>query len=135
MLAKKYYNNLTIKLPFSSFKSKNLLAIKDHVNKSLRSCVVYTFTCAGCNSVYIGETSHHLSTQVCEHLFTDTNSHIFKHLKTSTPCKNLCNENCFKVLDTASTYHNLKIKEALHIIWERPSLSKQLQHYNSSLSF
>ena len=135
MLAKKYCNNLNIKLAFSSFKIKNLLAVKDRVNKSLRSCIVYKFTCTGCNSVYIGETSRHLSTRVREHLFTDKNSHIFKHLKTSTPCKNLCSENCFKVLDSASNYHNLKIKEALHIMWERPNLNKQLQHYNISLSF
>ena len=106
-----------------------------NLNTSLRSCIVYKFTCAGCNSVYIGETSRHLSTRVREHLFTDKNSHSFKHLKTSTPCKNLCSENCFKVLDSASNYHNLKIKEALHIMWERPSLNKQLQHYNISLSF
>ena len=135
MLAKKYCNNLNIKLAFSSFKIKNLLAVKDRVNKSLRSCIVYKFTCAGCNSVYIGETSRHLSTRVREHLFTDKNSHIFKHLKTSIPCKNLCSENCFKVLDSASNYHNLKIKEALHIMWERPNLNKQLQHYSISLSF
>ena len=135
MLAKKYCNNLNIKLAFSSFKIKNLLAVKHRVNKSLRSCVVYKFTCAECNSIYIGETSRHLSTRLREHLFTDKNSHIFKHFKTSTPCKNLCCENCFKVLDSASTYHNLKIKEALHIMWERPNLNKQLQHYNISLSF
>ena len=105
------------------------------MNKSLRSCVVYRFTCAGCNSAYIDETSHHLSTRVCEHLFTDKISHIFKHLKTSTPCKNLCSEKCFKVIDSASTYHNLKIMEALHIMWERSNLNKQLQYYNISLSF
>ena len=62
--------------------------------------------------------------------------HIFKYLKNSTPCKNLCSETCFKVLDSASTYHNLKTKEALHIMWERPNLNKQLkyQNYNISLS-
>ena len=134
MLAKKYCNNLNIKLALYSFKIKTLLAVKDRVNKSLRSCVVYKFTFAGCNSVYIGETSRHLSTRECEHLFTDKNAHIFKHLKNSTPCKNLCSESCFKVLDSASTYHNLKIKEAMHIIWERPNLNKKLQHYNISLS-
>ena len=134
MLAKKYCNNLNIKLEFSSFKIKKLLAVKDRVNKSLRSCVVYKLTCAGCNSVYIGETSRHLSKRVREHLFTDKNSHTFKHLKNSNPSKNHCSESCFKVLDSASTYHNLKIKEALHIIWKRPNLNKQLQHYNISLS-
>ena len=29
----------------------------------------------------------------------------------------------------------LKIKEALHIMWERPNLNKQLQDYNVLLSF
>ena len=81
MLAKKYCKNLDIKLAFSSFKIKNLLTGKDRVHRSLRSCVVYKFSCAGCNSVYIGETTRHLSTRVREHLYTDKNSHIFKHLK------------------------------------------------------
>ena len=70
-----------------------------------------------------------------EHLFTDDNSHIFKHLKSSGSCRDACGEGCFKVLDSASTYHSLKIKEALHIMWGRPNLNKQLQHYNVSLSF
>ena len=39
------------------------------------------------------------------------------------------------MLDLVSTHHSLKIKEALHIMWERPNLNKQLQHYNVSLSF
>ena len=83
MLAKKYCKNLNIRLAFSSFKIKNLLTVKDRVHRSLRSCVVYKFSCAGCNSVYIGETTRHLSTRVREHLCTDKNSHIFKHLKNS----------------------------------------------------
>ena len=135
MLAKKYCKNLNIKLAFSSFKIKNLITVKDCVPRSLRSCVVYKFICAGCNSVYIGETSRHLSTRVREHLFTDKNSHIFKHLKSSSTCKDACGEGCFRVLDSASSHHNLRIKEALHIMWERPNLNKQLNHYNVSLNF
>ena len=101
----------------------------------LRSCVVYKFTCAECNSVYVGETSRHISTRVREHLFSDKNSHIFKHLQSSDACKNACNETCFKVIDSARTHYQLKIKEALHIMWEGPSLNKQVQHYNFSLAF
>ena len=33
--------------------------------------------------MYTGETSRHLSTRVCEYLFNDKNSIIFKHLKDS----------------------------------------------------
>ena len=68
-LIKTYCNNLNIKLVFSSFKIKNLIRVKDFVLRSLRSCVVYKFTCAECNSAYVGETSRHISTHVREHLF------------------------------------------------------------------
>ena len=116
-LIKKYCSNLTIKLAFGSFKVKNLIKVKDSVHRSLRSRVVYKFICAGCNSVYVGETCRHISTRAHQHLCTDKNSHFYK------------------VIDSAKTYHQLKIKEALHILWEGPNLSKQVQHYNFSLTF
>ena len=71
MLVKKYCKNLNSKLAFSSFKIKNLVTVKDHVHRLLRLCVVYKFTCAVCNSVYIGKTTRHLTTRVREHLYTD----------------------------------------------------------------
>ena len=70
-----------------------------------------------------------------EHLFTDKNSHIFKHLKSSSSCKDASGEGCFRVLYSASSHHNLRIKEALYIMWEWPNLNKQLNHYNVSLNF
>ena len=70
-----------------------------------------------------------------EHLFSDKNSHIYKHLKSSSACREACNEICFAVLDSAGTAYKLKIKEALHIMWEGPKLNKQLNHYNISLNF
>ena len=48
-----------------------------------------------------------------------------KHLKSFDECRKSCNDHCFKVLDTASTYQP-KIKEALHILLERPILNKKL---------
>ena len=109
--------------------------VKDTVPRSLRSNVVYKFNCAEYNSAYVGETSRHLSTRVREHLYTDKNSNIFKHLKSSDKCKKACNDSCFTILDSASTYHQLKIKEALHIMWEWPVLNKQVQHLYVLLSF
>ena len=32
-------------------------------------------------------------------------------------------EKCFAVLDSANTAFKLKVKEALHIMWERPNLN------------
>ena len=86
-LIKKYCSNLTIKLAFGSFKVKNLIKVKDSVPRSLRSSAVYKFTCAGRNSVYVGETCRHISTRVREHLCTDKihafiNTYkVIKHVK------------------------------------------------------
>lgn len=52
--------------------------------------------------------------------------HIFQHLQQSQACRNSCSAECFKVLDHATTKFQIKIKEALHISWEQPSLDKQL---------
>ena len=37
---------------------------------------------------------------------------------------------CFVVIDQATTRTQLKIKEAVHIHWEKPSLNQQLFHVN-----
>ena len=104
--------------------------VKHTVPRLLHSNVVYKFNCAECNSAYVGETSRHLSTRVREHLYTDKKSNVFKHLKSSGKCKKACNDSCFTILDSASTYHQLKIKEPLHILWEKPVLNKHVQHFD-----
>ena len=67
---------------------------------------------------------------MCEYLFSDKNSHAYKHLNSSTACREACDEKCLTVLDSANTAYKLKIKEALHIMWEGPNLNKQLNHDN-----
>ena len=108
---------------------------KDFVPDSLKSCVVYQFTCASCAARYIGETNRHFNTRVNEHLFHDKNSHIFKHLSASKWCKDKCDISCFKIIDHASTYSQLKIKESFHIEQLKPELKKQVQHVSLSLHF
>ena len=109
--------------------------MKDPVPDGLRSRVVYKFVCAGCNACYVGETCRHFSTRVREHLVSDRASHIFKHLKDSAHCRTLCSADNFHVLDHTSTGFQLKIKEAIHIQREQPSLNQQLHHVNLKLSF
>ena len=46
----------------------------------------------------------------------------------------LCSADCFHVLDHASTSFQLKIKDAIHIQKEQPSLKQQLHHVNLKLS-
>ena len=38
-----------------------------------------------------------------------------------------CSKDCFSVLDTANTKHQLRIKESLFITWLKPILNKQKQ--------
>ena len=73
--AKRYGNNIDVKLIFSSLKMGNIFYVKDPIPRGLRTCVVYKFLCAGRNAYYVGETSRHLSTRVREHLVSDRTSH------------------------------------------------------------
>ena len=132
--AKRYCNNIDIKLVFSSFKIGNLFSVKDPIPRGLRAGVVYKFLCAGCSACYVGETTRHFSTRVREHIFSDRTSHIFKHLQNSEHCRTSCSSDCFSILDHASTTFQLKIKEAIHIQWEKPTLNHQLYHVNLKLS-
>ena len=134
-MVKRYCKNVNIKLVFSSVKTKSLMNVKDSVPRLFRSNVVCKFICEECNSAYVGETSRHLSTRVREHLSTDKNSNIFKHLMSSDKCKKGCNYSCFTILYSANTYHYPKIKEALHIIRGKPVLNKQIQDFDVLLSF
>ena len=128
-------SDLTIKLVFTSFKIKNMFSVKDRTPVALKSMVVYQFSCAGCNSRYLGETSRYFSTRIKEHTESDKNSHIFKHFNTSPLCKNKYSPSCFSILDSASNSIDLKLKEAFYINKIKPELNKQLQDYNTFLTF
>ena len=127
-LTQRYCKNLVIKLVFAPYKIKNLFSAKDAISNLSWSHVVDKFSCTGCSACYVRETNRHVATRVHEHLTSDKNSHIFQHIHGSETCRDLCSENCFSILDTASTPFQLEIKEALHIGWENPSLNKQVNH-------
>ena len=63
---------------------------------------------------------HMISTRVREHLETDRASHICKHLESSKACRSACSlDNFVAIVDQASSQFALKIKEALHVLWEK----------------
>ena len=106
---------------------------KDPVPNDLLPRLVYRFVCAGCNANYISETNRHFSTRVREHLATDQASPIFKHLNSNHRCKSMASSQCFEIIDYAETPFLLKIKEALHILWDKPVLNQQVEHVNLEL--
>ena len=95
--------SLSIKIVLTLFKVADMVNVKDPIPKFLKSFVVYKFVCPGCNACYIGETTRHLSTRIKEPLETDKKSHIFAHLVNKETCKALSTENCFEIIDSAST--------------------------------
>ena len=111
-----------------------MFGVKDPVPDWLCSREVYKFACAGCNACYVGETTRHFTTNARGHLATDRASYIFKHLQNSEHSHALCSLDCFHILDHASTIFYLKIKKAIHIQREQPSLNQQLHHVNLKLS-
>ena len=126
-------DNVVVKLVFTTCKLKSYLSTKDQIPKFLNSHVVYKFECANCNISYVGETARHLSTRVREHLGTDKQSHVYKHITSNDACTRVCDVNCFSILDRASTKYGLRTKEALHIRWEKPVLNKQVKSLVSTI--
>ena len=112
-----------------------MFSVKDSVPQSLRSRVVYKFSCAGCNASYIGETTRHICARVREHLLSDKSSHVYRHLQSSRACHDSCTAECFTILDSAVSKFQIKIKEVMHIKWENPTLNQQLKHLELSLFF
>ena len=124
-LTQRYCKNLVIKLVFAPYKIKNLFSAKDAIFNLLQSLVVYKFSCAGCSTCYVDETNRHLATCVREHLTSNKNSHIFQHSYGSETCRDLCSENCFLTANQGGLTHRLG----------KPSLNKQVNHVNLTLSF
>ena len=93
--------------------------------KSLKSFLVYKFTCASFSSSYIWETYCHFKSSIEEHMKKDTKSHISEHLHSTAACFDSYNSLSLQIIEKAKAKFDLKIKEALHINWINPNLNAQ----------
>ena len=136
ILIKKYCKPTTnIRLIFTSAKISSYFSLKDAITKHMTPYIVYKFICANCNDCYIGETTQQFLVRVNEHLYTDVNSAVYKHLKDKPTCKGLCNSECFTIVDRAPTNYQLRIKEAFYIQKLKPVLNKQTKSVKVELVF
>ena len=103
-------------------------------NSCNHSLVVYQLTCGGCKACYIGETKRHLNARIEEHLGKDKKSHIYSHLQENPQCQEKLNFDCFEIIDRASPYFRLQIKDAMHINWKKTELNKQVKHVGITIS-
>ena len=135
-LCKVFCKSLKVKLGFTSEKLRCAFSTKDPYQSEHLSKVVYKFVCASCNAGYVSHTCQHLATRIDEHFGKDKKSHIYQDLMSSKDCLHKCAKDCFSVLDTTNTKHQLRIKESLYITWLKPILNKQKQdQFIKSLSF
>ena len=125
--------NIDARFSFDTFKLGQYFSTKDPVPKSLISHVVYHFSCAGCNACYVGETTRHFEKRVDEHLRTDKQSAVYKHLKADPACMRSSNVECFSILDKARTGYQLAVKEAMFIKERDPVLNRQVVSYKLKL--
>ena len=75
----------------------------------------------------MGRTHCHYDKRVEQHLRTDSNSHIYRHIKSNNSCNN-SNKDSFKIIDRANTDFALAVKEGIYIKWRSPSLNTQKKH-------
>ena len=129
-----YSKDFSVKTIFTPFNVGDSFRVKDDIPKLLKSFVVYKFQCASCNVCYTGEATRHLSTGIAVHLEKGKKSHIFKLLNENHDCKSLSTLDCFQIIDSASSKFRLKLKEAMHITWTKPSLNRQLKHVSISIT-
>ena len=131
-LCERFCKNVDVRIAFQSLKIGSSFSKKDKL--PFKSHVVYKFHCTGCNSSYVGYTNRRFNTRVHEHLMTDKASHIYQHLRENTNCMELGDENCFSIIDSASTDYELRIKEGMHIQWLAPTINKQRHTIKMTLS-
>jgi hypothetical protein len=68
VLLSTYFPNISFQLIFvNTFKIGTFFRYKDDLPASLRSCLVYKFSCAQCASSYVGSTSRTLRVRQAEH--------------------------------------------------------------------
>ena len=117
----------------NSFSIGSLLSYKDVLPDLLRPSVVYKFTCAGCNSCYVGQTRLQLQLRVHKHRGTSFRT----NLPSSAPEHSSIREHTqtynhpfrfsdFTILKSAPSESDRKILESLYIKKLQPQLNVTL---------
>ena len=132
-LFSKFYPQIKLNVVFQSgFRIKNMFRFKDTIPTPLRSSLVYKYVCSRCNSVYIGKTSRHISTRICEHLgisyrttmpltnppFSAIRNHTIHNHNNYT-----ISPNEFTIVESAQTDFQLLKKESILIKQIQPNLN------------
>ena len=97
------------------------------------SGVIYKYTCAGCNSCYIGSTKRFWEKRLEEHLHISaltgaklSSMQVYaplQHVKSGTCCVNTFSRDDFTIIGREKNPYTLEQKESIFIINEKPKLN------------
>jgi hypothetical protein len=117
----------------SSARLSSLFTFKDKIPQYLASGIVYKYTCSGCNSTYIGETTRHAKKRFSEHMGISalTGKIMATPMRTAVSDHNIiCRAKMqwkdFTIIGRENESElNLRIKESLFCRRDRPRLNIQ----------
>ena len=121
----------------SNNRLRNFLSFKDKIPLSVRSHILYRYTCDVCKGIYIGKTRRHYGVRILEHLGTSlttgkkftfnpnnpSNSGILKHINCNKKCKDKGKADNFKIIGSVRTDVLLCIKKTLLIDKDKPKIN------------
>ena len=133
----KFYLYVELKIYFRSVrKMSSLFRIKNSTLFALRLKIVYCYTGAGCDASYIGKTSRHLHTCICEHLgISAISSRPLKTPVFSTIYVNIFvllyrpSAESFRILTSGKSDMDILTREALLIRELRPSFNNNMRQF------
>ena len=135
-LATNFCKDIKISIAWNSpRKLRNLFHFKDRLPLGLRSKILYSYTCNGCNSVYYGKSKRHFAVRAQEYLGlslrtgkrysfnpkSNNNSAVLEHINSNNSCNGDIDN--FKLIGSARNDFFLRIKESLLIRRFKPSLN------------
>ena len=117
----------------TNYRLKNYFSFKDFAPETLRSSLIYKFSCGSCTTTYICKTYSHFKVRVSEHHVVSprTGKSVKGTLSTSVRgqmlvCDHKVAHEDFTFLGNESNRYLLKLKESLFIKRDKPSLNKNL---------
>lgn len=130
----KHLKNCNLRVVFKvQRRMRQCFRFKDKIPESLRSYIVYKYTCKICNDFYIGKTDRHYYIRSCEHLGItpirkqastrkEIKSAVRDHLLETNHSLCMSGFSIMGGVMSTNDFH-LKLKESLYIHKEQPKLN------------
>ena len=119
-----------IQIIFTTRKLRTCLpTLKSPFLRNLKSHVVYKVTCNACSSIYVGQTSRHVTTRISEHRKKDSpvGQHLVEYCGTTHNVK-------WEILDACRGVEKLMTIEAIYIKKQKPQLNKRDENCERELT-